>query len=183
MITPGSTLTYFKQFVQPGAGDSEPYSLVVTVYRNGVLDGTITASVTGTLGAKTISFTVPVTYVHGDRVALKAAVVWNNGDPTFSEEVYTGFVDCSAFLGADGKVLISTDAGTEIAAAVLAAFKADAGYAALVANTNGVYVFTPPAAFPGTGTLVLKDNAGTSTLLTITLTYDAGGNVTDRAVA
>lgn len=60
---------------------------------------------------------------------------------------------------------------------------ADAGFTALIANTNGAYVFTPPSAFPGTGTLVLKDKTNTTTLLTITLNFDTNKNVTARTVA
>lgn len=65
--------------------------------------------------------------------------------------------------------------------AILAAFQADVEWQTLLANANGDWVLTPPVAFPGTGTLVLKDKAGAVTLATFTLTFNADKVVTERA--
>lgn len=109
MLTPGSTLTYFKQLVKPGEGDAEPSSITAALYVNGVLNAA-SVTITGTLGAKTFTVTVPVGCVRGDRLSIKAAVVWDAGGPTFTEEVYTDHVDTStSMIGTDGRVLISTD--------------------------------------------------------------------------
>lgn len=70
-----------------------------------------------------------------------------------------------------------------VSAAVLAAFEAATSYRTLLANVNGAFVFTPPASYPGTGTLVLKNQANNTTLCTITLTFNSAGVITTRTTA
>lgn len=64
---------------------------------------------------------------------------------------------------------------------ILAAFKADPGFAALIASAYGQITATPPSSYPGTGTLVLKDHAGTP-IETYTLSYDVNQHLLGRTV-
>lgn len=57
-----------------------------------------------------------------------------------------------------------------------------ADWAKLLANVEGAFTFTPPVSYPGTGALLLKNKAGNTTLLTITLTFDANRVITGRSV-
>lgn len=66
------------------------------------------------------------------------------------------------------------------AATIADAVVAKAEFQILLSSVAGDFVFTPPAAFPGTGTLVLKNKAGTATLTTLALTFNAGGVATAR---
>lgn len=71
----------------------------------------------------------------------------------------------------------------DISPGVVTLLKADVEWLELHAASVGGFTFTPPVAYPGAGTLVLKDKAGVTTLATITLQFDANGIVTSKVVA
>jgi len=77
----------------------------------------------------------------------------------------------------------ATTAANAAPAATLTAFQASADWKLFLADVDGAYAYTPPVAFPGTGTLVLKDKTNTTTLATITLGFDSGQNIISRSVA
>lgn len=85
-----------------------------------------------------------------------------------------------ASSGGGGSVTVAGYAAGKDPAAML---KADSDFAALLADANGVFDLTLPSSYPGNGTLVLKDKAGTTTLLTLTLQYDANQTLIHRVAA
>ena len=99
-----------------------------------------------------------------------------------AEEVYTSLQGVAADTS-DVQDFVANQFDTAVRTNVIAALQADSDYQALLANANGDYTITYPDSFPGTGTLVLKNRAGTQTLATLTLSFDEKKRITARASA
>lgn len=75
------------------------------------------------------------------------------------------------------------NSSTAAATATLAAFQASTDWKRMMAQAEGCFTFSPPTSYPGTGTLVLRDKTNTTTLVTITLTFDANKVIIARTTA
>lgn len=86
----------------------------------------------------------------------------------------------------DSFALVNTNLDAKIStvpAGVLTAFQASTDWKKLIANVEGHFAFTPPTAYPGTGTLTLYTKDGVTLLSTITLTFNSNKVITDRTAA